>query len=47
MPEFRHNDRMPCSITEGIQYDDPVDFPEEQDPDEAYDAQRQQEVDAA
>lgn len=47
MPKFYYIDVMPCSITEGIQYDDPVDFPEEKDPDEAYDEQRQREVDAS
>lgn len=38
------NERMPCSITDGEQYDDEV-VRVEQDPDEAYDRARQDRID--
>lgn len=43
------SERMPCSITDGLQYDDWLEgdrWPEE-DPDEAYDRYRQQQIDDA
>lgn len=36
---------MPCSITDGEQYEDDVSFSHEQDPDEAYDRDRQERID--
>jgi len=40
--------RMPCSITDGLQYDDWLEGdPETEDEDDAYERHRQQEIDDA
>jgi len=40
--------RMPCSITDGLQYDDWLEGdPEPEDEDDAYERHRQQEIDDA
>lgn len=41
------NERMPCSITDGEQYDDQFDRVEPEDEDAAYERHRQYEIDDA
>jgi len=39
------NHRMPCSITDGLQYDDWLEGEPEDDEDEQYESSRQREID--